>query len=161
MMKYNKQVIARIDDETNFKIKKIKQYKGRVLREIIELGVKEYENNNPAFAKKVKLEWIDHQLGLVKNKQLNDDYEIEKLMKEHYKIILSLDKFKKSIEDFYIENLDDFINAFYEVKQLVDREGDLSSVSSSDLIPISNTFEIPFNDLVGASKELLEVLNEE
>ncbi|WP_080460430.1 hypothetical protein [Methanobrevibacter arboriphilus] len=160
-MKYNKQAIARVDDETNFKIKKIKQYKGRVLREIIDLGIEKYEKDNPAFAKKVKLEWIDHQLGLVKNKQLDDDYEIEKLMKEHYKIIMSFDKFRKAIEDYYIDNLDDFINAFYEVKQLVDREGDLNSVSNSDLIPISNTFEIPFNDLVGASKELLEALNEE
>ncbi|GLI12373.1 hypothetical protein MARBORIA2_14630 [Methanobrevibacter arboriphilus] len=160
-MKYGKQAIARVNDETNFKIKKIKQYKGRVLREIICLGIEKYENDNPAFAKKVKLEWIDHQLGLVKNKQLDDDYEIEKLMKEHYKIIMSFDKFKKAIEDYYIDNLDDFINAFYEVKQLIGDNGDLDSVDNKELRLLSGTYDIPLNDLVGASKELLEVLNEE
>lgn len=160
-MKYSKQAIARVGAEANFKIKKIKQYKGRVLREIIDLGIEKYEKDNPAFAKKVKLEWIDHQLGLVKNKQLDDDYEIEKLMKEHYKIIMSFDKFKKAIEDYYIENLDDFINAFYEVKQLIGDNGDLGSVDNKELRLLSGTYDIPFIDLVGASKKLLETLNEE
>ena len=160
-MRYNKQVIARVDEETQFKIKKIKQYKNRPLREIIEIGISEYEDRNPNFAKKIKLEWIDHNLALLKNKQLEDDYEIEKLLKEHYSIIVSFDTFKKSVEKYYIGNFGDFINAFYEIKQLIDVEGDLSNVNRKDLIQISNTFEIPFNDLLGASKELLGVLNEE
>lgn len=160
-MKYGNQAITRIDDETKFKLKKIKQYKNRSLREIVELGVSEYEIRNPDFAKKVEQEWIDYRVNLIKNKKLEDDHEIETLVKKHYANLVSSDAFKKAIKDYYIKDMGDFVRAFYEIKQLIDVVGDLDSVNEKDLGAISGSHDIPLIDLVGASKELLEVLGEE
>lgn len=155
-MKYDNQFSARISKETDFKIKKIKKHRHFSNREIIELAVKNYEKENPIFANRVKLDWINHVKECSHDRGLEDEYEVENLLKDYYKSVLNLSKFEKSFEKYHINDLDDFIRAFYEIKKLIDEKGSFDDLDEKSWIRKSQVFDINLHDLKEATKELLE-----
>lgn len=152
----DKKFFARIEEETDFKVKKIKDRHNFSNREIIELAVEKYEKENPVFANRVKLDWINHITACSHDRELEDEYKIENLLKDYYKSVLNLNKFEKSFEKYHINDLDDFIRAFYEIKKLIDEKGSFDKLDEKCWIRNSQVFDINLHDLKKATKELLE-----
>jgi hypothetical protein len=157
-VKYDKSVFARIGGETSFKINRIKDRHNFSNREIIEFAVEKYEEENPVFANHVKLDWINHIKSISESKELETQYELESLLKDYYKSVLTLSKFEKSFDRYHINDLDDFIRAFYEIKKRIDEKGSFDDLDESFWIRNSQVFDISVHDLKEATKELLQVI---
>ncbi len=156
MSNYTEFAGAKINGETKFII----QESDLSVRQIIELGVDKFLDDNPNLRLSLKKRWLDKQLKDLQLKKCSDADLEDSLEKEKLEVMFKISDKHDFFKKHNIADENEFIKSVYEIKKLAGQDNDLDCVSLSDLrmqAMFCNLDENIFKDLCCEALSLYEI----
>jgi t-SNARE complex subunit (syntaxin) len=121
---YDKPISIRVDRKTKFYLTEANVSR----RDILRLGLEQYYNENPKLKMQVKMKFMNHEKDYLQKEIQDNRLEAEKLEKEALKFVFRMDGLKEFLKQYTIENEEEFLRSFFEIKKLAEMKEGLEVV---------------------------------
>ena len=124
MAKYPEFIGIKVSEKTKFFLDETRKSR----RDILELGLKQYYQENPKLKTKAEFKFLDYQKEVLNKQKADTDVSYKELEQSAMKLMVQFENINDVIEQYNIDEEHEFIKSFLEIKKDIDELGSIDNI---------------------------------